>query len=440
MSDHVGYRSVVYFTNWAIYARKHHPQDLPVHRLTHVLYAFANVRPENGEVYLTDRWADVEQHYPGDSWNDGPGPNLYGCLKQLQLLKRQHRKLKVLLSIGGWTYSANFAQPASSEAARSRFAESAVKLLADLGLDGLDVDWEYPQNDAQASDLVALLRATRAALDAYAARCSAGHRFLLTVACPAGPSKYELLHLTEMDPLLDFWNLMAYDYSGSWDAFAGHQTNLYPSRAHPTRTPFNTHAAIAHYSGAASAGGAGIAPAKITLGMPLYGRSFFRTAGPGTAFHGVGGDNAEPGHNSWEAGIWDYKALPRPGAREIMDNDAQASYSYQPVSQTMVSYDTPPMARRKAAYIADQGLGGAMWWESSGDVDDDDEARPGRSLIAVVTTALAGDDLARLDQSRNMLVYPESCYDNVRLAGLAGPPAAADAAADDDAAAGVGAG
>ncbi|KAK3290523.1 glycoside hydrolase family 18 protein [Chaetomium fimeti] len=382
-----GYKNIVYFTNWGIYGRNYQPDQLPASQLTHVLYSFANLR-STGEVFLSDTYADLEKHYANDSWND-VGNNVYGCTKQLFLLKKSHRQLKTLLSIGGWTYSATFPAAASTASGRALFASSSVRLLADMGFDGLDIDWEYPTNPTEAANFVLLLKEVRSALDAYAAQHAPGYHFLLTIASPAGPTNYAHLPLADIAGVIDFFNLMAYDYAGSWSTVSAHQANLYPLTPNTT-TPFSTDAAVADYLAA------GVPAAQLVLGMPIYGRGFTATDGIGQSYTGVG-------QGSWEAGVWDYKALPKPGAEVVYDEAAGATYSYDKTGRELVSFDTVEMVQRKVGYLKGKGMGGSMFWEASADRVGDG------SLIGASFGALGG-----VDKGENLLKFPDSKYDNLR--------------------------
>ncbi|EGY20832.1 chitinase [Verticillium dahliae VdLs.17] len=333
----------------AIYGRDYHPQDLPATKVTHVLYAFLNLRP-SGEVYPLDTYADLEKHYPTDSWNES-GLNAYGCVKQLFLVKKYNRHIKTMLSIGGWTLSTNFPIAASTEAGRLTFARSAVALMKDWGFDGIDIDWEYPGSEKEAEDFALLLTAVRDELNAYKSKYSPDYDFLLTIASSAGPTHYEKLDLERISGIVDTFYLMAYDYSGSWDVYAAHQANLYTNDVNDTTTPFSTDAAVTAYLNA------GVPASQIALGMPLYGRAFQNTDGLGKPFSGIGG-------GSWENGVWDYKVLPQPGATVSNDDVAQASFSYDQQSRTFISFDTPSTLRTKVSYIKDKGLVGSMFWEN----------------------------------------------------------------------------
>lgn len=296
-----------------------------------------------------------------------------------------------MLSIGGWTYSSSLAQGASTSERRKKFAKSAVELLKTLGLDGLDIDWEYPQNAEQAEQYVDLLHELRLELDAYALKLNLPrNQFELSIAAPAGPENIRNLKIAEMDQYLDFWNIMAYDYAGSWSSKVQHQANLFGSGA---PDELSTDTSLKYYINA------GVHPNKLVIGMPLYGRAFTNTDGFNCPFNGVG-------EGSWENGAWDYKSLPRPNAQEQVDNDRVAAYCYDPSTRTFVTYDNVETTKRKAEYIKQRGLGGGMWWESSADCP----VGSGRSLVETFTNAVG---LNNLESRSNNLKYPESPHENL---------------------------
>ncbi|RDB26841.1 Chitinase 1 [Hypsizygus marmoreus] len=378
--------SFAYFTNWGIYGANFQPTDIVDSTLTHILYSFADVNPSTGSIFLTDSYADQEKHFAGDSWSE-TGNNLYGNLKQLYLLKLKRRNLKVLLSIGGWTYSqAGHFNFVTSSSSRATFVTSAVQLVEDYGFDGVDLDFEFPANDAQGQGLADLFTALRTAFDQLAARKGDTVPYELSAAVSAGPANYQYLKVPQLNKALTYWNLMAYDYAGSWLSFADHQANLYGG----ARTGFNTDNAVKWYTAN------GATPSKITLGMPLYGRAFENTAGIGQPYSGIG-----PG--TIEAGVYSYKALPIAGAQVFESSSEGASYSYDSAKKELVSYDTPNIVKQKTQYINSKGLGGSMFWELSTD-------KVGSTSLVGTSVALLGT----LDQTQNHIKFPSSKWDNLR--------------------------
>lgn len=155
----------------------------------------------------------------------------------------------------------------------------------------------------------------------------------------------------------------------------------------------------------------GVERSKLVLGIPLYGRSFANTAGPETPFSGLG-----PG--SWEQGTYDYRVLPLPGSYVFQDDQRIASWSYDYQKKEMISFDNEQIGAMKGHWIRDQGLGGSMFWELSGDKGNYREGMetglgkdpaPGQSLVRIVK-----DAMGPLDHSPNWLRYERSQFDNMR--------------------------
>lgn len=359
-----------YFVNWGTFKAT----DIPIETLTHVLYAFGDSDKASGALKLSDANADTGGATEGE---------LGGHLGEFIKLKQKRRNLKVLMSIGGWTYSqAGHFDFVVDATARSKFVSDSIKFIEDYGLDGIDIDYEA-LTDAQSKGYVALLKELREALDKHAADKADKVPYLLTSAVGFSPAPY----VAEAAKYMDLWNIMDYDFSGSWLKTTAHQANLFPDGTENGGVSVDT--GMQKWM-------AVVEPKKIVMGQPLYARAFKGTKGIGQPFDGVAGTE----------GIMAYKDLPASGPTVHEDLKLGASYNLD--GDVLASYDTPGVTKVKAKYIQDKGLAGAMWWDLSTDKVGED------SLVGITAK-----EFKNLDQSKNHLNYPKSVYSNVRAAGSA---------------------
>ena len=256
---------------------------------------------------------------------------------------------------------------------RTTFAASCANWISDQGLDGVDIDWEYPQATEQ-ENFVALLQALRDALDAKGQEN--GKDYLLTIAGPAGEGNMGGYDFPSVAALVDWINIMGYDYYGSWNSITGFNAPLYEDPASPSseKAVFNIDYTVSAYLNG------GMSADKLVLGMPLYGRSWENVPDTDNGLYQSGQVGPATGTNgNWEGGLFDYWRIVELLQGDYTSNwndSAQVPWLYGPnitsglANGMFVSYDDIQSIGLKTDYLLEKSLGGAMFWELSGDVRD----------------------------------------------------------------------
>jgi chitinase len=321
-----------------------------------------------------DSWADWQRPVAAANsvdGNDSSGP-VQGNLGQLRLLKQKHPQLRVLMSIGGWTWSKWFSDAALTAQSRQTFVKSCIDLWikgnlpgAPAGaaagiIDGLDLDWEWPGSDGNAGNIIRpedkhnfteLVAEFRKQLDALKPG------YLLTAFLPAAESKIDAgFEVKKIFRNLDYGNLQGYDLHGPWETTTNHQANLFENPADPTPQPhFSVDATVNAYLQRG-------APAdKVTIGVPFYSHGWSNVP---PANFGL----FQTGTGTGDLLYKDAATLLGSGYTRYFDPVAKDAWIFN--GNTFYTFDDPSVMTIKAKYVRNKGLGGAMFWELSGDTPD----------------------------------------------------------------------
>ena len=296
---------IAYVTSWS--------DVMPNPQLvTHINYAFGHVN----ETFNGVRVANEER------------------LKQIMTLKDQRPDLKILVSIGGWG-SGRFSEMAADEQNRLSFAQDCQCIVKEFGLDGIDIDWEYPTSSAanissspdDTENFTLLMRDIRQAI---------GKDKLLTLA---SVSSAQYINFRAILNDIDFVNIMSYDMANA----PRHHSSLY--RASISGHLTCDDAVKAHIN-------AGIPVERLVMGMPFYGR---------------GGKLLSNR---------DFRDIDFNGEYIEQWNDtAKVPYLINKEGTMVLGYENVRSLSIKCEYILEKGLLGGMYWEYAADNDNADLAR-----------------------------------------------------------------
>jgi len=310
-------------------------KQYPIDKLTHIIYSFLKIQNDT----LTFHNQDQEN-----------------SLQQLVALKKDNPQLKIMVSVGGWGGCSFCSLLFSSDEHRKNFAKTTVALFKKYGIDGLDLDWEYPAivgypghafTPADKGNFTELIKALRQEM---------GNDYLLTFAA-GGFVKYLVMSVDwkAVMPLVDFVNLMTYDLVGGYATTTGHHTALGHLREHEST------------AGCVNWLLANKMPAnKLIIGAAMYARVWENV--PGTD-HGL----YQKGRFLEGVAFADFKNYfsDTSGFTYYWDKKVKAPYQYNASKKLFATFDDKRSIREKTKFIRRKKLGGIMFWELAQDTKTD---------------------------------------------------------------------
>ncbi len=321
----------------AYYTGQPDPLDeATVSQLTHIIYSFLHLK---GNKLALDNAQDSVS------------------LAYLASLKKEHTQLKVMLSLGGWGGCETCSPVFATEKGRKEFAQSTKALLDQFGIDGIDLDWEYPAIEGYPGHLFApedkqhfteLVRVLRKTL---------GKKAIITFAA-GGFEKYleKSVAWDEVMPMVDFVNIMSYDLVNGNSTVTGHHTPLY-STEHQVESA--DHAV--QYLDAV-----GVPLDKMVIGAAFYARVWENVIDTNQGLYQAGKFKQAVSYSMFEQFVRDH-----PGFVYHWDTVAQAPYWYTADQQLFATYDNDESVTKKTQYAVKHGLKGIMFWVLGEDKRED---------------------------------------------------------------------
>ena len=301
------------------------------------------------------------------------------------VVSRAHRAgVKVLVCVQG--PAAVFSKIAAHPEARTWFGAALHGFITQYGYDGADIDWEVPLGKTDAANCTALMRALRAALPAPC--------YLLSMATPSVPGGWGEFDFTGLTPLVDFYNVMTYDYPGPWTKHAGHNSPLFANGADPRQEGSLDESVNLYLNKLA------VPPEKINLGTAFYGYEFAATNLFAPA-------QAEIKTVDRTYGSYIKQRINREGWTRHIDSIAMAPYllhEAEPVR--FLTYDDAESTARKVVYALQvRNLGGVFMWELAGDFDGKNQELLQAMRKAFVTTTAKGQNIPDITLHVNQVGY-----------------------------------